>query len=76
MVFSVSGTITTRRGTEIRAMNERPKTDRNSMLAAMRQTLLRMEQLGVPRHVLLDVLEQSAKELREELKRGGSNGQH
>lgn len=44
---------------------------KKALRASMRRTLLLMESMGVPKHVLLDVLEASAKELREELQREG-----
>jgi hypothetical protein len=41
------------------------KEGREALLASMRRTLLMMRTMGVPGHVLLDILELSAKELRE-----------
>lgn len=70
-MFNVSGTVTTRRGMDIRAMTQETNHERKRLMASMRRTLLYMEQAGVPKTTLLEILETSARELRAELVRQG-----
>lgn len=58
-------------------MSNEHNPERQRLLASMRQTLLMMESMGVPKTMLLEILEVSIKELRAELARqGNSDARH
>lgn len=47
------------------------ENSKEGLLTSMRNTLRLMQLLGVPKEVLVEVLDTAAKELREELAREG-----